>query len=653
MVGTQLQTLPQVVNNSNTLSVGAGPIATFLGYKLGIFHHFNMATFLATDFATGSEALNTFAPTGGQINVTQWITSDVAAGAKYTVLTAKHVDGFCLWPSAQTSHTIAGTTWYSSNGNQNIAQAFITAAHAAGIKGGFYFNMNDQNWIAAHPGYTASQATNFIVAQLQELAAYGPDYFFLDSYPLQIGYDTATYATILNAIKTALPNAIVVVNNTGNVSLTGGTTTQFDTLHGDIVEWELDAGGMPPANNTLPGEANGSYTGGGNWFWHSPSQTYKTSAQVAADQVTANSRNANLLANFPPNQAGVLDAAAVSVLAGIPAAYSAALPAATSLAVPNVALQPNQFLRGPVSGAAQLAIAGYIVDADLQVPGCHATFTNQQNAFIKPQSIYSITADSVGAILNLIKRGQLGNSQGAVLNSSFLGQIVAQGWDGSAYGVGPHIDFYARENWNGTSHGSEIQMVLVKNATTTQVIHSFDHDGTIFWAGGQLFFNSGSVQFNNTLTVQQAGTGVNPVIYATDGTIRIKMQVATSSSLALMGTESNHDAAFYTNSTRRFTYKANGDHILIQQGSATAIATSGTINTQGQPEIIRVAPTGNVTGVIMQIGTAAGHTIFLRNESAFTLTFAAQATSNVAGGTSVVVAAWSTRAMTFDGTNWN
>lgn len=83
---------------------------------------------------------------------------------------------------------------------------------------------------------------------------------------------------------------------------------------------------------------------------------------------------------------------------------------------------------------------------------------------------------------------------------------------------------------------------------------------------------------------------------------------------------------------------SNGNLFTGQSASAAAIASSGTITTTNIGEA-RVAPTGNVTGIIMQAGTAAGQECVVTNESTFTVTFAAVATSNVADGVSAVIAA--------------
>lgn len=91
----------------------------------------------------------------------------------------------------------------------------------------------------------------------------------------------------------------------------------------------------------------------------------------------------------------------------------------------------------------------------------------------------------------------------------------------------------------------------------------------------------------------------------------------------------------------------NGVWSFGQSTNAVAVASSGTIAT-ALTSVSRVAPAAAVTGVILQPGTSPGQTCVVLNESAFSITFAAAGTSNVADGTSDVIAA--TTARTF---YWN
>lgn len=87
--------------------------------------------------------------------------------------------------------------------------------------------------------------------------------------------------------------------------------------------------------------------------------------------------------------------------------------------------------------------------------------------------------------------------------------------------------------------------------------------------------------------------------------------------------------------------------IAVQSGTAPATATSGTIATAGLGASA-VNPAGNITGVILQAGTQPGQQVTVINQSAFTITFAAAGTSNVADGVSDVIPATSARAYTWD-----
>lgn len=92
------------------------------------------------------------------------------------------------------------------------------------------------------------------------------------------------------------------------------------------------------------------------------------------------------------------------------------------------------------------------------------------------------------------------------------------------------------------------------------------------------------------------------------------------------------------NYTTRTVELSNGTISLLQSTTAAVIATSGTITTSGVG-VARVAPTGTVTGIILQSGTNAGQMVHVINESAFSVTFAASGTSHVAQGTSTVIPA--------------
>jgi len=91
----------------------------------------------------------------------------------------------------------------------------------------------------------------------------------------------------------------------------------------------------------------------------------------------------------------------------------------------------------------------------------------------------------------------------------------------------------------------------------------------------------------------------------------------------------------------------NGVWSFGQSPNAVVLASAGTIST-GLASVSRVAPAGAVTGIILQAGTSPGQCCIVLNESAFSITFAAAGTSNVADGVSDVIAAISARSFIWD-----
>jgi len=88
----------------------------------------------------------------------------------------------------------------------------------------------------------------------------------------------------------------------------------------------------------------------------------------------------------------------------------------------------------------------------------------------------------------------------------------------------------------------------------------------------------------------------------------------------------------------------------VQSPSAAAIASSGTITTSGPPQVLqaRVSPAAAITGVILQAGTTPNQVVFVTNESAFPITMAAAATSNVADGVNCIIPGGQTRLFIWD-----
>src|SRR4051812_36026631 len=77
--------------------------------ELAMFIHFGVNTFTNREWGDGSEDPSIFSP--ANLDARQWARSARAAGFRAMILTAKHHDGFCLWPTATTSHSVASSPW--------------------------------------------------------------------------------------------------------------------------------------------------------------------------------------------------------------------------------------------------------------------------------------------------------------------------------------------------------------------------------------------------------------------------------------------------------------------------------------------------------------------------------------------------------------
>ncbi len=131
------------------------------------FVHLTVNTFTDREWGYGDEPESAFAP--DQLDCTQWVAAAKAGGLKGLILTAKHHDGFCLWPTATTTHNITRSPFRDGKGD--LVREFVDACRAGGIACGLYCSPWDRN----HPAYGTPAYVEVFHAQWRELLSnYGP-----------------------------------------------------------------------------------------------------------------------------------------------------------------------------------------------------------------------------------------------------------------------------------------------------------------------------------------------------------------------------------------------------------------------------------------------------------------------------------------------
>jgi alpha-L-fucosidase len=136
--------------------------------ELAIFLHFGVNTFTNREWGDGTESPSIFNPTA--LDPRQWARTARNAGFRAMILTAKHHDGFCLWPTKTTTHSVASSPFRGGKGD--VVREFVDACRAEDLRVGLYLSPWDRN----HPAYGDSARYNEVyITQLTELLTqYGP-----------------------------------------------------------------------------------------------------------------------------------------------------------------------------------------------------------------------------------------------------------------------------------------------------------------------------------------------------------------------------------------------------------------------------------------------------------------------------------------------
>ena len=285
--------------------------------EMNMFCHFGPNTFTGAEWGEGTEAENIFNPT--DLDCRQWAATARAAGFKGIIITAKHHDGFCLWPSPESSHTVAQSSWRDGQGD--VLRELADACAAEGLKFGVYISPWDRN----DPRYGTPDYNGAFVRTLESVlgGTYGP--VFEQWFDGACGegptgkrqvYDWPLFnGTVARLQPHALifsdvgPGCRWVGNEEGRAGRTNWSTLDVDDFAPGLgaPTTEVLNGGKPGASHWAAAETDVSIRPG--WFWKA-SETDRVKSVQKLLQIYYESvgRNSLLLLNVPPDTRGRIDA---------------------------------------------------------------------------------------------------------------------------------------------------------------------------------------------------------------------------------------------------------------------------------------------------------------------------------------------------------
>ncbi len=308
--------------------------------EMTAFVHFTINTFTDMEWGKGSESPELFNP--DSLDAEQWVRVLGDAGMKMVIITAKHHDGFCLWPTKTTAHSVASSPW--KDGKGDVIRELRNACEKYGMKFGIYLSPWDRNakCYGDSPAYD-----KFYMEQLTELLTwYGSvDEVWFDGANgegpggRRQEYDWQAYYDLIHKLQ---PGAVTAVM--GEDVRWVGTETGY----GRETEWSVtalvpgatpesreanEALGLGPTSEDLgssallqgagkvywyPAEVDVSIRPG--WFWHAAEDSLVKDPDKLFDiYLSSVGRNAVLLLNVPPDNHGLITGHDIKSLMGLKA----------------------------------------------------------------------------------------------------------------------------------------------------------------------------------------------------------------------------------------------------------------------------------------------------------------------------------------------
>jgi alpha-L-fucosidase len=319
----------------------------YVDLRFGMFIHFGILTYTGS-WAEGNLPIEMFNPT--KLDPAQWADAAIAAKMKFGILTAKHHDGFALWPSSVGNFSVKNISWKGGQGD--VVRAYVDAFRAKGLQPSLYFSLFDATQKIEGPESITRAKIDLVKTQLRELLTnYGEiPILFIDGWSWKMGHLAVPYQEIYDLVKSLQPNCLVADN-----------THLASPWNVDVVHFEEPQGVFAPAGNTYAAHQGQKInaSGGNDWFWAPSIGNLMSVSSIVDDHLKKlEPLWTNFVLNCPPNRDGLMDAAIVDRLAQVGAAWT------PNAARPPLPAQGPQIERPytPVSATATSGTAKNAID---------------------------------------------------------------------------------------------------------------------------------------------------------------------------------------------------------------------------------------------------------------------------------------------------
>lgn len=279
-----------------------------------LFMHFGPNTFTGKEWGEGTEPEDIFNPT--QLDCRQWCRIAKESGAKGIIITAKHHDGFCLWPSKFSKHTVRESKW--KNGKGDVLKELSQACKEYGLKFGVYLSPWDRN----HPDYGTEKYNTVFVNMMKEIFQnYGPVW--------EMWWDGANgegpngkkqvydWKRFENTVRQFSPKTVVFSDIGPDIRWVGNENGIAGNPNWNFLDTTGFKRGLgaPPTDTLNQGNYKGKNWMGAEcdvsirpgWFWReTENEKIKTPQQLFDIYLKSVGRGANLLLNVPPDARGLI-----------------------------------------------------------------------------------------------------------------------------------------------------------------------------------------------------------------------------------------------------------------------------------------------------------------------------------------------------------